>query len=332
VSDDRHELGLGLQTDKLPGEYAPLARAAEEAGFAVVTAFNDLWFQPALPALLEIARSTQHVRVGPSCLNPFTVHPVEIAGQTAVLDAASEGRAFLGLARGSWLETLGLDQSDPVTAIREAWEVVRRLLGGDNSGFAGRRFSLAPGERLRYPVVRQSVPLLVGTWSPRLAAFAGEAAHELKVGGSANPDVVPVLRERIGNQEVRIVLGAVAVVDDDADRARRMARREVAMYLAVVAELDPTVSLEPELVGRVRALVAAGDDEGAGAQISDDVLDRFAFAGSAEQVASHAEAVFDAGAGRVDFGTPHGAPESRGVELLCTEVLPRLHAAVRAHR
>jgi 5,10-methylenetetrahydromethanopterin reductase len=324
VSDDRRELGLGLQTDKPPGEYAPLARAAEEAGFAVVTAFNDLWFQPPLPALLEIARSTQHVRVGPSCLNPFTVHPVEIAGQTAMLDAASEGRTFLGLARGSWLETMGVDQSDPVTAIREAWEVVRRLLDGDDSGFEGHRFSLSRGDRLRYPVARPSVPLLVGTWSPRLAAFAGEAAQELKVGGSANPDVVPVMRERIGNPEVRIVLGAVTVVDDDGDKARTIARREVAMYLAVVAELDPTVSLEPELVERVRALVAAGDDDGAGALISDDVLDRFAFAGTPEQVASHAEAMFDAGAGRVDFGTPHGVPESRGVELLCTEVLPRL--------
>jgi 5,10-methylenetetrahydromethanopterin reductase len=325
VSDDRRELGLGLQTDKPPGEYAPLARAAEEAGFAVVTAFNDLWFQPPLPALLEIARSTQHVRVGPSCLNPFTVHPVEIAGQTAMLDAASEGRAFLGLARGSWLETMGgVDQSDPVTAIREAWEVVRRLLEGDDSGFEGRRFSLSQGDRLRYPVARPSVPLLVGTWSPRLAALAGEAAQELKVGGSANPEVVPVMRERIGNPEVRIVLGAVTVVDDDGDKARTIARREVAMYLAVVAELDPTVSLEPELVERVRALVAAGDDDGAGALISDDVLDRFAFAGTPEQVASHAEAVFDAGAGRIDFGTPHGAPESRGVELLCQEVLPRL--------
>ncbi len=332
MSQERHELGLGLQTDKLPGEYAPLARAAEEAGFAVVTAFNDLWFQPPLPALLEIARSTQQVRVGPSCLNPFTVHPVEIAGQTAMLDAASEGRAFLGLARGSWLETMGIDQSDPVTAIREAWEVVRRLLEGDDSGFEGRRFSLPQGDRLRYRVARRKVPLLVGTWSPRLAAFAGEAAQELKVGGSANPDVVSVMRERIGNREVRIVLGAVTVVDDDGDRARRIARREVAMYLAVVAELDPTISLEPELVARVRALVAAGDDEGAGALISDDVLDRFAFAGSAEQVSAHAEAAFDAGAGRIDFGTPHGVPESRGVELLCTEVLPRLRSAVGADR
>lgn len=332
MSDDRHEFGLGLQTDKLPGEYAPLARAAEEAGFAVVTAFNDLWFQPALPALLEIARSTRRVRVGPSCLNPFTVHPVEIAGQTAMLDAATDGRAFLGLARGSWLETMGVDQSDPVTAIREAWEVVRLLLKGDDSGFEGRRFSLAQGDRLRYPVARRRVPLLVGTWSPRLAAFAGEAAQELKVGGSANPEIVPMMRERIGNQEVRIVLGAVTVVDDDGDRARRIARREVAMYLAVVADLDPTVSLEPELVARVRALVGAGDDEEAGALISDDVLDRFAFAGSSEQVASHAEAVFDAGAGRIDFGTPHGVPESRGVELLSTEVLPRLRSAVGADR
>jgi 5,10-methylenetetrahydromethanopterin reductase len=308
VSNER-ELGLGLQTDKQPGEYAPLARVAEDAGFAVVTAYNDLWYQPPLPALLEIAAGTSRVRVGPSCLNPFTTHPVEIAGQMAVLDAASGGRAFLGLARGAWLERLGVDQSEPATAIREAWEVVSRLLAGDESGFAGERFSLPPGSRLHYERRRSTVPLLVGTWSPRLARFAGEAAQELKVGGSANPDVVPVLRERIGNDDVRVVLGAVTVVDEDGERARSVARREVAMYLDVVAELDPTFSVDPK---------SRGDE------IPDDVLDRFAFAGTPEQVVAHAEAVFEAGAGRIDFGTPHGVPEERGVELLCTQVLPRL--------
>ena len=330
MTDGGLELGLGLQTDKRPGDYGPLAQLAEDAGFDVVTTFNDLWFQPALPALLEIAGATTRVRLGPSCLNPFTVHPIEIAGQIAALDAASTGRAFLGLARGTWLEPLGLDQSDPVTAIREAWEIVSRLLAGNDSGFTGRRFSLPEGQRLRFPVFRGQVPLLVGTWAPRLSAFAGEEARELKVGGSANPDVVPVIRERIGNPDVTIVLGAVTVVDDDGDRARSHARREVAMYLAVVAELDPTVSLDPELVARIRTLVAAGDDEGAGTLISDDVLDRFAFAGSPEQIAAHVEAVFDAGAGRVDFGTPHGVPERRGVELLCADVLPRLRSAVAA--
>jgi 5,10-methylenetetrahydromethanopterin reductase len=326
VTHGGRELGLGLQTDKKPGDYAPLAQLAEDAGFDVVTTFNDLWFQPALPALLEIAAATKRVRIGPSCLNPFTVHPVEIAGQIAALDAASNGRAFLGLARGAWLEPLGLDQSDPVTAIREAWEIVRRLLAGDHSGFVGRRFSLPQGQQLRFPVLRAEVPLLIGTWAPRLSAFAGEEAQELKVGGSANPDVVPVIREQIGNPDVKIVLGAVTVVDEDGKTARSIARREVAMYLAVVAELDPSVSLDPELIVRVRALVAAGDDEGAGAVISDDILDRFAFAGTPERIAAQADALFDAGVGRVDFGTPHGVPERRGVELLCAEVLPRLRA------
>jgi 5,10-methylenetetrahydromethanopterin reductase len=326
VSDGERELGLGLQTDKRPGEYAALARLAEAAGFAVVTAYNDLWFQPALPALLEVAGATARVRVGPSCLNPFTTHPVELAGQTAVLDMASDGRAFLGLARGAWLDELGVDDSAPVTAIREAWAVVRRLIAGDDSGFAGERFSLPPGERLRYPLRRREVPLLIGTWSPRLAAFAGEAAQELKVGGSANAELVPVMRERIANPEVGVVLGAVTVVDDDADRARRIARREVASYVDVVAELDPTIALDPELVARVRALVAVGNGDEAGALLSDETLARFAFAGTPEEIVRHVEAVFAAGARRVDFGTPHGEPERRGVELLCTEVAPPLLA------
>jgi 5,10-methylenetetrahydromethanopterin reductase len=326
VSSPR-ELGLALQTDKPVGAYGALAAHAEEAGFDVVTTFNDLWFQPALPALLEIAGATTRVRVGPSCLNPFTLHPVELAGQAAALDRASNGRAFLGLAAGAWLETLGADTTKPLTAIREAWEVVRRLLAGDDSGFTGTRFSLPAGDRLRYPVVRPIVPLLVGTWAPRLAAFAGEAADELKVGGSANPALVPHMRARAGSDRVGIVLGAVTVVDEDGARARAHARREVAMYVDVVGALDPTAPLEPELLRRIGALVAAGDDEAAGALIPDDVLARFAFAGTPAEVAAQAEALFDAGALRVDFGTPHGLDEQHGVELLCREVLPRLRVS-----
>ena len=321
------ELGLALQTNKLAGAYAPLARAADEAGFDVVTAFNDLWFQPALPALLEVAAATRRVRLGPTCLNPFTLHPVEIAGQVAALDRASGGRAFLGLAAGAWLDTIGVDQGHAPAAVAEAWEVVSRLLAGDDSGFEGERYALPRGARLRYEVARTEVPLLVGTWSPRLAAFAGRAARELKAGGSANPALVPVLRDRIGNDAVGIVLGAVTVVDEDGDRARAAARREVAMYVDVVGALDPTSPAEPELLERIRGLVAAGRHDDAGALLPDDVLGRFAFAGTPAEIAEQAEGVLDAGALRVDFGTPHGLDERHGVDLLCREVLPRLRLA-----
>jgi 5,10-methylenetetrahydromethanopterin reductase len=323
VTTGRRELGLALQTDKRPGEYAALARQADDRGFDVVTVFNDLWYQPALPGLLEISAATRRARVGPSCLNPFTLHPVEIAGQIAVLDRASNGRAFLGLASGAWLETLAVDQTNPVAAVREAWEVVRRLLAGDDSGFAGTRFLLPAGARLRYEVERPEVPLLVGTWSQRLAAFAGSAAAELKVGGSTNPAFVPVVRDWAG-PEVGIVLGAVTVVDEDGAAARRAARHAVAVYIDVVGSRDPTAPVEPELLERIRTLVAAGRHDEAGALVSDDVLSRFAFAGTPADVAAQAEELFEAGASRVDFGTPHGLDERHGVELLCRDVLPRL--------
>jgi 5,10-methylenetetrahydromethanopterin reductase len=301
------ELGLGLQSNKRPGDYAALAARAENAGFDVITVFNDLFFQPALPALLEIARATERVRVGPSCLNPFTVHPVELAGQTAALDLESNGRAFLGLAAGAWLDRVGVDGSRPLTAIREAWEVVRRLLAGDDSGFHVQRFSLEPGNALAYEPLRREVPLLVGTWSPRLTAFAGEHAAELKLGGCANPAMVRLARERLGASETKIVVGAVTVVDEDDAAARALARDEVALYLPVVAGHDPTVDVDLDAP-----------------EISDEVLDLFAFAGSPERIAAHAEALFAAGADRVEFGTPHGIDERRGVELLGARVLPRL--------
>ena len=73
--------------------------------------------------------------------------------------------------------------------------------------------------------------------------------------------------------------------------------------------------------------VGGRSEEEAGALLSDDVLARFAFAGTPAEVAGQAEALFDAGASRIDFGTPHGIDEPHGVVLLCAEVLPRLRLA-----
>jgi 5,10-methylenetetrahydromethanopterin reductase len=145
--------------------------------------------------------------------------------------------------------------------------------------------------------------------------------------------MVPVIRERLrpgataaGREvgEIGIVLGAVTVVDTDGAAARAKARTEVAMYLAVVAGLDPTVTLPAGLVAEVGKLVDAGDDEAAGRLIPDDVLDRFAFSGTPAQVAAQAQALIDAGVHRVEFGTPHGLTDDRGVALLGAEVLPLL--------
>ncbi|HEY1480660.1 MAG TPA: LLM class flavin-dependent oxidoreductase [Gaiellales bacterium] len=325
------QLGLGLQGDKPLADYGELATMAEDAGFATVCLFNDLWFQPPLPALLEIARATSRVRLGPVCLNPFTLHPVEIAGQIAALDDASDGRAYLGIASGAWLGEIGLSQDGPRTAVREACEVVRRLLAGDDSGFAGERFSLPAGRALRYPRTRSSVPLLIGAWRPGLVALAGEIADELKIGGCTNPEMIAVARERLAAgagpagrspDDVGIVLGGVTVVDEDGARARALIRHELLLYLPVVGPLDPTSGIDPELFARLDELTEEGRRDEAAALIPDAVVDRFSFAGTPRQVAAQARELLDAGARRVEFGPPHGLDERAGVRLLAEQVAP----------
>jgi 5,10-methylenetetrahydromethanopterin reductase len=325
----RAEIGLGIQTNKSPGRYAEIAALAEGVGVDVLTVFSDLMYQPPLPALLEMARATSTVRLGVSCWNPYTLHPYEIAGQFAALDRASGGRAYLGLARGSWLDAIGLAQPHPIAHLEEASGFIRALLAGDGGGFEGEIFRLAPGQRLLCPVERSDFPLLVGSWGPRGAELAGRIAQELKVGGTANPAMVRLTRERIAVGEkaagrevgsVSVVAGAVTVVSRDRATARALARREVAMYLDVVAPFDPTVELPAGLLDTVRDRLREGDPDAAGRAIPDDVLDLFAFSGTPENIAAQAQSLIDAGAGRVEFGTPHGEDELEAIELLGTEV------------
>lgn len=323
------EIGLGLQSDKGVGEYARLAVLAESHDVDVLSVYGDLTFQPPIVALLEMARATSRVRLGAACWNPYTLHPYEIAGQVAALDSASDGRAYLGIAQGSWLDAIGVRRHRPVRALDEAITVITMLLAGDDSGFAGEMFTLAPGTRLQYPVRRPRVPVLVGAWGPRLAALAGRVADELKIGGTANPDIVPVLRDRIaagaqGRPAPGIVVGAVTVVDEDAEPARARARREVAMYLGVVAELDPTVDVPPDLLAEVKRCTVTGEHEAFAELLPDELLDRFAFSGTPEQVAEQAQRLIDAGVARVEFGTPHGLTDATGIELLGSRVLPLL--------
>ena len=269
----------------------------------MLSVYHDLLYQPAIGPLLLMARVTERIRLGPAALNPFTLHPYEIAGQIAMLDAVSGGRAYLGLAKGAWLDLLGLAEARPLAALREAVAIIQALLAGDESGIEGERFTLAPGTTLAYPRHRESVPLMIGTWGPATARWAGTVADELKLGGSANPDLVPLAREWIGNPDVSIVLGCVSVVDEDGDWARDRARAVVEPYLDVVAHLDPTLELR------------AGQPP---------PLDRFCIAGTPEEVAARVGELWDAGAGRVELGTPQGRTPTDGVGIICDRVLPLL--------
>jgi 5,10-methylenetetrahydromethanopterin reductase len=322
--------GIALQGNKAPAEYVAHAQLIDRYRFDVVSLYNDLFFQPAFGPLLLMAPHLRTAQLGPAALNPYLVHPVEIAGQIALLDLVSDGRAYLGLARGSWLGEIGVAQPRPIRTLREAVQVLKHLLGGRVAALAGEVFPLAAGSALRYPVRRMSVPITIGTWGKRTARLAGEIADEVKIGGSASPAMASLLRPCIAAGEqsagrppgtVGICLGCVTVVDADRARARALARREVALYAPVVAGLDPGLC-DAEWLGRIAEPARLGDVSTVAELIPDDALDSLAFAGTAGDVTRKVEDLVRAGVSRVEFGTPHGLDPLAGIRLLGEQVLP----------
>ena len=317
-------VSIAFQTNKPLAAYGPLAAAAEGYGFDGVSVFNDMLYQPAWLPLLEIARATTRVRIGPAAVNPFTCHPVNIAANIALIDEASDGRAYVGFARGAWLDYVGLQPQRPVTAVTEAMRCVRHLLRRSTTPLPGEFFSVAGGDALRWAAIRSDIPFLLGSWGLRMLREGLPLVEEVKLGGSANPEVGPWFRAMVGDAPVKLVVGAVTVVDEDGDRARALARREVALYLPVVAELGPKLEIDPEILNGVRTAAETYDFEAAGRYISDELLRRIAFAGTPDEVAAQALELFESGVDRVEFGTPHGLNEEDGLRLLGERVLPAL--------
>ncbi len=305
-----------------------MARRVEEAGFDGVSVYNDMLYQPAWLPLLEIAHATSRVRIGPAAVNPFTCHPMTIAAMIAQIDEASDGRAYLGLARGGWLDFVGLHLDHAVSALREAYEAIAHFLGGSRDSLEAVHFPVAGGDTFRWPLLRSEIPFLLGTWGAKTITVCASYVQELKIGGSANPDIVPeyraLLDECNGGATVGIVIGAVTVVDQNGEAARRRAKREVALYLPIVARLDATLQIDPELLRRISLAAERYEFDAAGSLISDELLGRFAFSGTPNEVAEHVNRVFDAGASRVELGTPHGLSEDEGLRLLGEAVLPQL--------
>jgi 5,10-methylenetetrahydromethanopterin reductase len=267
------------------------------------------------------------VQLGPAAVNPFTCHPINIAGNMALIDEMSGGRAYLGLARGGWLDFLGLQPQRPVIALREAFDCVRLLLNQSTEPYQGQIFSLAGGEALRWQIQRPEIPFLLGSWGAKTIQACQHLIREVKIGGTANPDVIPqIQRSAVSDQEstIKLVVGAVTVVDEDGQAACALARREAALYLPIIATLDHTLQIEPDRLARINEAANRYDFEAAGRFISDDLLRRLAFAGTPEQVAHQAAALFEAGVQRVEFGTPHGLTTTEGLRLLGEQVLPAL--------
>jgi alkanesulfonate monooxygenase SsuD/methylene tetrahydromethanopterin reductase-like flavin-dependent oxidoreductase (luciferase family) len=161
-------------------ELAAMARAAEECGFDSVWIGDHLLYREpdrgpwdCWTTLAWLAGITTRVELGPLVACTAFHPPGVLARMAAATHELSGGRLVLGLGAG-WndheFRAFGLPLDHRVSRFEEAFEIVRRLLGGERVRFHGRFHDADDALLLPAPATRPK--LMIGANAPRLLSIA----------------------------------------------------------------------------------------------------------------------------------------------------------------
>src|SRR5437764_11941203 len=131
-------------------------RCIEFAVIAETSGYSSLWFaenplhRAILPALSACALRTKRIRLGIGIINTYQHHPSLIAMEAGALDELARAGILLAIGSGvgSRLARLAFDYP-PVSALRDATQMIRALLPGAAPNCGGRA---SGGARLNRPL------------------------------------------------------------------------------------------------------------------------------------------------------------------------------------
>lgn len=172
-----------------PEELVEHAVLAESVGFdmAVVSEHFHPWVDDAsasgfaFSTIGAMAAATSKLEFATGVTTPlFRYHPGVVAQAAATLDRLSGGRFILGVGTGENINEGPLGYDFPAYAernarMREALEIMRRLLDGEKLTFDGEYYQTDRAKLYSPPL--GPVPIFLAAGAPKSAALAGEMAQ-----------------------------------------------------------------------------------------------------------------------------------------------------------
>jgi probable F420-dependent oxidoreductase len=279
-----------------PGLEAGFERGvwAEQAGF------DDLWLPDgeglqdplALAAALGVA--TQRIRICTGVVPVFNRPPPVLATGVVAAEQRAPGRFVLGLgaSTGNMVDRwYGLPFERPLTRVRETVLLLRQILAGEKTDFAGLTLR-SQGFRLQgLPSV--PVPIYLAAMGQKMLRLAGEIADGVVLNDFTPPDrlgwaleQIDIGAKRLGRraEDLEVVKRRAVVLaenDDELREATSFCRRYLAFYgsapgyQVIMRELGYDDAVE-----EIRAGYAAGDRKRTMSAISDAMVSRICTFGS----------------------------------------------------
>jgi 5,10-methylenetetrahydromethanopterin reductase len=332
-------LGVLLNAEYPVKELVDLGRLSEGLGYDQMWYTDIRLFRECYLGLAAVAAGTERIRIGPGVTDPYSRHPAVTAATIATLDELSGQRAMLGLGVGSTgFRELGIRALHPVAALREAVDVIRRLLREEEVTINGKVVCLNGG-KLQFSPARRHIPIYFATQGARITELAGEVADGLMIPNTVLPSAVDFYVDQLKRgvkkvgrslSEIDIALRYEVCISDDPTDAEAVMRRRVAArvaagyghwdYLERLGIVLPQAFVDIAAQGDLRKAADAAD------LLPGGVLERMVLAGDPPRVAAQLTSALRPGISRVIVRphAPRGGSVGGVLRRFVSDVMPRV--------
>jgi 5,10-methylenetetrahydromethanopterin reductase len=346
----RHHTRLGLLTlgRYTPDELKDLVQLCEHTGYETLWFADERFFRDPWASLAYAATCSSTLKFGVCVTDPFVRHPALTATALATVDEISGGRMTLGLGAGvSGFKEMGIERRKPVTALREAVELIRRLLAGERVSMLGEVVHFHDGA-INFPG-RADIEFLIAANGPLTLRLAGEVADGVIVQGMASELMVHNVRALLAEgaarsgrevEKLRLVARLDLCIAEDGTAARDAMRPGVVRHLKThhprfnsqrLAGLDVPLQLAEAVAG-----INYGHSTTEGHEIEQmipiEFIERFCLAGTVEETAAQTARLLRAGVDDIVVFpvTLPGQEPHQILEQFATQVMPRAQAMTMA--
>ncbi len=326
------KFSLRFNNDLPVRDYLRYAQAAEAARFDQFWVSDDLFLRSAPVILSAVALATEHIEIGTCILNPFTMHPAEIAMFAATLDELSGGRFNLGISSGAedFIRWLGMEFHQPRTRVLEAIAAINKLTSNQNAAIDGLTVQWTEEAWLRFQS-RRRVPIYLGAMSPKMLEEIGAVADgglPLLFPPEHYANVLPYVKRglaRSGRTLSEIDLAACiwCSVSTDQAAAEAMLADKIAYYghamSPILLEQLGLAQADFEPIRQARHI--DGDRERARQMVTPQML-RIGIAGTTDTLLERLEALAALGVRHISFGPPLGPDILAAIRDIGQAVIP----------
>ena len=327
------KFSLRFNNDLPVSDYARYARAAEAAGFDQFWVSDDLFLRSAPVILSAVALATERIEIGTCILNPYTLHPAEMAMLAATLDELSGGRFNLGISSGAadFMRWLGLDYDRPRSRVIETVMALNKLTSNQKAPMAGEVLKWTDEAWLRFET-RRRVPIYIGAMSPLMLEEIGAIADgglPLLFPPEHYVNILPHIQRGLARagrslEEIDLAACVWCSVADDAAAAEAALADKIAYYgHAMSPMILRQLGLTRDDFEPIRQACHLRQDMAAARSMVTPEMMRIGIAGNTATLNTRLDQLAAMGVSHLSLGPPLGPDILQAIEMIGVDVIPR---------